>query len=60
MELGENGDEDDFKVDIEDAVEGRGPRGGGGDRGGRGGRGASKVSLNLPSFILEYMGLLTD
>ncbi|CAD6567518.1 MAG: rRNA-processing protein and EBNA1-binding protein ebp2 [Tremellales sp. Tagirdzhanova-0007] len=58
MELGENGDEDDFKVDIEDAVEGRGPRGGGGDRGGRGGRGASKVSLNLPSFILECLAKL--
>ena len=58
MELGENGDGDDFKVDIDDAVEGRGPRSGSGVRGGRGGRGASKVILPLSVICFEVHGPL--
>lgn len=43
MDLGENGDGDDFQIDVDDAIEGRSARGGAAGaagRGGRGGRGA--------------------
>ncbi|WWC70719.1 uncharacterized protein I206_104670 [Kwoniella pini CBS 10737] len=46
MELGEDGDDDQFGISVEDAIEGRPERGGSG-RGGRGGRDKAKMPRHV-------------
>ncbi|WVW84630.1 hypothetical protein I302_106664 [Kwoniella bestiolae CBS 10118] len=47
MELGEDGDDDQFGISVEDAIEGREERGSGGSRGGRGRGGKSKMPRHV-------------
>lgn len=51
MDIGENGDGDEFHVEVDDAIEGRSSRGRGLGRGNRGGRGDSKVNLHARTWL---------